>query len=127
MASRNRKRFESPAGFEHGIAYNAQELASQFAHARFVLDHENRLAASRNRGRFFVTLGICCLARGMRKINFKFRADTGRSVHPNEASTLLHHSIDGSQPQSSSFPDFLCGEERLKNAGFGGLVHAMPR
>ena len=126
MAARAIASASMPAlGFQHGVALDAQELASQFAHARFVLDDQNRLAASRNRGGLFLRLGICRLARGLRKINFKRRALPGRTVHPNEAAALLHHAINRRQPQSRSFADFLGGEKRLENMGFGRLVHAV--
>ena len=61
-------------GFEHVITFDAQELAGQFAHARFVLDDENRLAPARNRRGFFLRLGARRFSRGLRKINLKRRA-----------------------------------------------------
>src|SRR5580658_1226723 len=124
VAARNIQRIRTTPGLEDVVAFDAQELAGQLAHARFILDDENRLAAALNRGGLFLELDECSFALRLRKVNFKRRANAGRTVHPDETAALLHDAVHRGEAQSCSLADFLGGEKRLENMRLGGIVHA---
>ena len=62
-----------------------------------------------------------------RQVNLHRSAAAGLAVHVHAAAALLDDAEDGGQPQPGALARSLGGEERLEQAGLGGLVHAACR
>jgi len=124
-ALRNFEGFRAVFSGENTVARGFEKFAGEFADFAFVLDDENGFAA--NDG-FVDYRDLGCrfeLLEGLWQINLEAGAAAGGGVDVDEAAALLDDAVDRGEAEAGTLAGFLGGKERLKDAGFGGRVHAL--